>query len=57
MSNATNSSKTNSLIAGPYSWYIDGSSFCFEARYKSNQDFGAPAAYPCTSVHGVNPPR
>ena len=26
------------------SWYIDGSNFCFEARYKSNQDFGAPEA-------------
>ena len=28
------------------SWYIDGSNFCFEARYKSNQDFEAPAAPP-----------
>ena len=54
MSTATNSSKTNSLIAGP-SWYIDGSNFCFETRYKSNQDFGAPAAPSYPNVHGVNP--
>ena len=27
-------------------WYIDGSNFRFEARYKSNQDYGAPAAPP-----------
>ena len=26
------------------SWYIDGSNFCFEARYKSTHDFGAPVA-------------
>ena len=38
------------------SWYIDESNFCFEARYKNNQDFGAPAAPPLTNVHGVNPP-
>ena len=37
------------------SWYIEGSNFCFEARYKSNQDFGAPAAPPYPYVHGVNP--
>ena len=38
------------------SWYIDGSNFCFEERYKSNQDFGAPAAPPYPNVHGENPP-
>ena len=38
------------------SWYIDGSNFCFEARYKSNQDFGAPEAPPYPNVHRVNPP-
>ena len=38
------------------SWYIDGSNFCFEARYESNHDFGAPAAPPYPNVHGVNPP-
>ena len=37
------------------SWYIDGSNFCFEARYKSNQDFGAPGAPLYPNVHGVNP--
>ena len=26
------------------SWYTDGSNSCFEARHKSNQDFGTPAA-------------
>ena len=39
------------------SWYIDGSNFCFESRYKSNQDFGAPAAPPYPNVHGMNPPE
>ena len=38
------------------SWYIDGFNFCFEARYKSNQDFGAPVALPYSNVLGVNPP-
>ena len=38
------------------SWYIDGSNFCFEARYKSNQDYGAQAAPLYPNVHGVNPP-
>ena len=28
------------------SWYIDGCNFCFEARYKSNQDFGPPVVPP-----------
>ena len=32
------------------SWYIDGSNFCFEARYKSNQDFRAPAAPPTLMI-------
>ena len=32
------------------SWYSDGSNFCFEARYKSNQDFGAQAAPPYPNV-------
>ena len=31
-------------------WYIDGSNFCFETRYKSNQDFGAPAAPPTLTL-------
>ena len=38
------------------SWYIDRSNFCFEARSKSNQDFGAPAAPSYPNVHGENPP-
>ena len=38
------------------SWYIDGSNFCFEVKYKINQNFGAPAAPPYPNVHGVNPP-
>ena len=37
------------------SWYIDSSNFCSEARYKSNQDFGAPVAPRYPDVHGVNP--
>ena len=37
------------------SWYIDGSNFCFEAKYKGNQDFEAPVAHPYPNVHEVNP--
>ena len=37
-------------------WCIGGPNFCFETRYKSNQDYGAPAAPPYPYVHGVNPP-
>ena len=38
------------------SWYIDGSNFCFEARHKSNQDFGAPAAPPTLMLMESTPP-
>ena len=37
------------------SWYFDRSNFCFEARYKSNQDFGAPAVPP-TLILWTEPP-
>ena len=41
-----------------YSWSLVGilMGLTLEARYKSNQDFGAPAAPPYPNVHGVNPP-